>query len=192
MFKRCLGKDPEARWQDAADMAHELEWLSSDSAAAGGPATTTASSRRGWHMMRRGLVLASALLIMVAGGLTLWSRVVPTRSSPEILSRPITASSTWASDPALSPEGDLVAFTAGDTASTNIWVVSVSGGTPMRVTDGPALDSKPVWFPDSSQIAFASANRLGLYAIWRVSLGGDRCCWSRMRRPPRSRGMGGG
>ena len=114
---------------------------------------------------------AGALVVMAAGAFALRPLVGPRSSAADVASRQLTTSSTWDADPAISPAGDLVAFSSGEAGSANIWVVHVTGGTPMRVTDGPGWDSSPAWFPDGSQIAFVS-DRLGGRAIWKVSLVG--------------------
>jgi serine/threonine protein kinase len=46
LVRKCLAKDPDARWQSAFDVADELRWLASDSAAPG-PALGTATDRFG-------------------------------------------------------------------------------------------------------------------------------------------------
>jgi Tol biopolymer transport system component len=173
LVRRCLAKDPEARWQSAADLVHELTWLTIESTATDrrvAPPRTAGRSR--WPMGRRGMLVAGALIVMAAAAFALWPHVKPRPPDAEVVSRQITASSTWDAQPALSPEGDLVAFSSCETGNANIYVVSVRGGTPMRVTDDPAWDTSPAWFPDSSQIAFVS-DRLGGHAIWTVSLGGS-------------------
>lgn len=58
----------------------------------------------------------------------------------------------WMRYPAISPNGETVAFTyKGD-----IYTVSASGGKATQLTTHPAHDTRPVWSPDGKQIAFAS------------------------------------
>jgi Tol biopolymer transport system component len=56
-------------------------------------------------------------------------------------------------DPAISPDGTRVAFSAlGD-----LWVASLPGGTPRRVTHTPMTDEAAVqWAPDGRRVAFRS------------------------------------
>ncbi|MEM8616390.1 MAG: S41 family peptidase [Pseudomonadota bacterium] len=59
---------------------------------------------------------------------------------------------TWFQAPALSPDGQSIAFAAhGD-----IWVVSSAGGTAVALTRDAGWDGMPVWSRDGAQIAFAS------------------------------------
>ena len=69
----------------------------------------------------------------------------------------------WMRYPALSPDGKTLAFSdKGD-----IYTVSANGGTARQLTTNPAYDSKPVWSPDGSKIAFQSDRRgnLDIYVI---------------------------
>lgn len=58
----------------------------------------------------------------------------------------------WMRHSAISPDGKTIAFCyQGD-----IFTVPVAGGTATQLTTNPAYDSRPVWSPDGSAIAFAS------------------------------------
>lgn len=80
--------------------------------------------------------------------------------------RPVTARDVWAmkrlAAPALSPDGQTVAFTVQEWSveknkdSVNVWLVPVAGGAPRRLTTAEAKDGAPVWSPDGSRIAFVS------------------------------------
>ena len=57
-----------------------------------------------------------------------------------------------AGGPAVSPDGDLLAYyQAGD-----IWVVRPDGSEPRNLTSHPANDAEAAWSPDGSEIAFSS------------------------------------
>ena len=58
----------------------------------------------------------------------------------------------WMRYPAISPNGEMIAFTyKGD-----IYTVPTTGGKATQLTTHPAHDTRPVWSPDGKQIAFAS------------------------------------
>ena len=69
--------------------------------------------------------------------------------------------------PALSPEGDRVAFSyMGD-----IWLVSAEGGRATRLTDHVAYDKDPIWSPDGKWLAFSS-ERMGNLDIYLMDADG--------------------
>ncbi len=81
-------------------------------------------------------------------------------------------------EPALSPDGELLAYTAG-TVDINenkqirhVYVVPVSGGFPRKLTNEGTSNERPRWSPDSKQIAYVS-NRDGSSQIWIMNADGS-------------------
>jgi len=80
------------------------------------------------------------------------------------------------SEPVLSPDGKLVAFTVQtvdldqNAKPKQIYVVGLSGGFPHQITREGTDNERPRWSPDSKQIYFVS-NRDGSSQIW--SMGPD-------------------
>ncbi len=103
-------------------------------------------------------------------------------SSPRALTSPAEAS-YGDLDPAFSPDGGLVAFVRGTNRSLqptyvspvhgDVYVVSVDGGEPRRLT----YDNEEVpglgWSLDGRRIVFASTRETGRHALWEVGLDGD-------------------
>jgi dipeptidyl aminopeptidase/acylaminoacyl peptidase len=67
--------------------------------------------------------------------------------------------------PALSPDGQKIAFMSRREENWDIYVVNGDGSELTRLTDDPAQDGLPVWSPDGNAIAFVS-DRGGIWAIW--------------------------
>src|SRR5438067_539349 len=68
------------------------------------------------------------------------------------------------SAPQWSPDGKLLAFTVtewnrkDDRRDTHIYVVSATGGDPVKLTNGERSETAPQWSPDGTRLAFL-ANR---------------------------------
>lgn len=81
------------------------------------------------------------------------------------------------SEPALSPDGQQVAFTvqavdlANNTKPTQIYVVPIAGGAPRQLTREGTANGRPKWSPDSKLIYFVS-NRGGSSQIWAMNADG--------------------
>ncbi len=102
-----------------------------------------------------------------------------------VLSR-LTNDSGYTSDPAISPDGRLVAYTSdrGGEGNLDIWVQSVSTGDRVRLAASPADDYEPSFSPDGSKVVFRSdRDGGGVYAV--AVLGGDLKLIARKGRGPR-------
>jgi Tol biopolymer transport system component/predicted Ser/Thr protein kinase len=71
----------------------------------------------------------------------------------------------------LSPDGRRVAVYRNIQSNTDVWLIDVLRSTAQRATFDAAVDSQPVWSPDSTRIAFAS-NRKGTYNLYIKSTSG--------------------
>lgn len=81
-------------------------------------------------------------------GICLWACIVQGAENEQI---------RLGSDPALSPDGSMLAFVwRGD-----IWVVPTEGGIARQVTQHPSGDGQPAFSPDGSEIAFISDRDAG-------------------------------
>lgn len=69
--------------------------------------------------------------------------------------------------PAISPDGQKIAFMSRRDGNWDIYVVNADGSNLQRLTDDPAEDGLPTWSPDGRAIAFASS-RGDNWAIWAV------------------------
>jgi Tol biopolymer transport system component len=75
--------------------------------------------------------------------------------------------------PALSPDGNQVAFFwDGESGNEDIYIKLVDAGTPLRLTTSPASDRNPAWSPDGLSIAFIrfSEHESGIFIV--PALGG--------------------
>ena len=138
-------------------MQLELKW-----AAARLPASQTLG-RRSLRPLAWALAAALVGALVVAAVLRFTGEDPLPNASP----RQVTMAPGWESDPALSPDGGLVAYASDESGNADIWIVDVRGGNAIRLTDDPASDTHPAWYPDGSALAFTS-DRGGGSAIWKV------------------------
>jgi Tol biopolymer transport system component len=171
IVRKALAKHPDQRYQDASDLRADLvrvrRWVESGQ----GPAFRPVP-RPG-----RRAVWASLVALLALATVFVWERA-PTLFSPEPpfpfgKPRQITSDPGWESEPALSPDGSLIAYASDASGNSDVWIVDVNGGAALRITDDPASDRSPAWFPDGGAIAFTS-DRGGVDGIWKVPrLGGS-------------------
>ncbi len=119
-----------------------------------------------------GIVIGSAalMLLFISGFVWLYiARPVITASTPHVTVTPITSYPGQERSPALSPDGNYVAFVWNGGAEDNadIYVKAVHAETPTRLTRDPARDSHPVWSPDGSTLAFvrSSPTACGIFLV---------------------------
>lgn len=78
-------------------------------------------------------------------------------------------SPSWVRYTALSPKGDVIAFSyKGD-----IFTVPIAGGLATQITSHPSYDKSPVWSPDGETLAFAS-DREGNFNVYITSKVGGK------------------
>ena len=106
--------------------------------------------------MRRSL----AFVIAAIGTLA-----VPTPSAGQISLRPVSDPRLSFAEPGISPNGEEIAFVHGG----DIWVVPARGGEAKLLVASPANESRPIYSPDGSQLAFVS-NRAGSPDVWILAL----------------------
>jgi tricorn protease len=70
-------------------------------------------------------------------------------------------------EPALSPDGREIAFASGG----DIWTVPAEGGTARLLVTDPATESRPLYSPDGTQLAFLSTRGGGNANIYILDLG---------------------
>jgi DNA-binding winged helix-turn-helix (wHTH) protein len=108
---------------------------------------------------RSGRALFLATLGLLAAGTLAWfsyRAFRPTSKVENMWALPLTSYSGVVRSPSLSPDGSQVAFSwqPEGATDTDIYVQTVGGPEPRRLTDSPRPEFGPAWAPDGSAIAF--------------------------------------
>lgn len=91
-------------------------------------------------------------------------------STPEI--RQLTDDGFVDRNPALSPDGNQIAFESDRAGNVDIWVVGVDGTGLRQVTTDPAPDTGPTWSPDGAGIVYAGFGEDSAGDLYRIAAGG--------------------
>jgi Tol biopolymer transport system component len=128
--------------------------------------------------------LAGAAGLALGVGALVWLlRKPPTQ---ELVLTRLTNDPGFTTEPAISPDGKLVAYTSDRSSEGNldIWVQNVATGDQARMAANPADEHAPSFSPDGSKVAFRSDRDGG--AVYTVAvLGGDLKLIAKRGRGPR-------
>ncbi len=159
VLTRALAKNPADRFSPAAHFAAALAIPPGGRPPAGRPVT----SRALLGLAAVGAVAAIAALVVLLRGSAEGPAVTIGHTTQ------VTRAAGLEVDPALSPDGQNIAYAAGPTTAMQIYVRQVSGGRPVPLTTDTTDNFRwPRWSPDGSQIAYQSND--GIYVV--PALGG--------------------
>jgi Tol biopolymer transport system component/tRNA A-37 threonylcarbamoyl transferase component Bud32 len=170
---KALAKRVFQRYQSANEMLLDLRAVRKKLSTDSGFSPPSFEMRR--RRRNRWIAATVAALGVVAVAAVLMAVLMPTHRPPTLgpKHRRLTAGAGWEGQPAISPDGTMIAYTSDSTGSPDLWVIRADGGDPLQLTSHPGSDTDPAWFPDGSAIAFVS-DRDGGPGIWRMPpLGGS-------------------
>ncbi len=162
---RCMRKDPEQRFQSIRDLKLTLEEIKEDSNSG---VQAARPKRHSWLPY----AIVALISILLAFGAWAWWRIWREPSATPLAVEQLTFDSGLTTDPAISPDGKLIAYASDRAGEGNldIWVQYLQG-EPIRITHNPADEMQPSFSPDGTQIVYRSTqDGGGIYMV--SSLGG--------------------
>jgi TolB protein len=85
--------------------------------------------------------------------------------------RPLTATPDVSENqPAWSPDGLWIAYSATTDSGGDLWLISPDGASARRLTNDPPLEDSPDWSPDGGRIAFHATREGRPPSIWILDL----------------------
>jgi Tol biopolymer transport system component len=153
-IRQCLAKEPEGRWQNAGDLARELEWVSESNSRTGGkdPFADVRKTREALAWL-----LSCALLLILIAAAIWWPKARPPEQTmyfPAPMPVP-------ARDVAVAPNGRTVAVVAYLESARNnaLWIYELGspGAKSLADTKGATY---PFWSADGRFLAFFADGKL--------------------------------
>lgn len=170
---RCLAKEPSERYHAAGEVRAALQAVQTDTALP--LVVPSVPERRPWRRwgIAAALVAAAAAMFLAARFSSDSSRSTLPQGGRLTL---IVGSERRAFDPALSPDGKMIAYVAEDERGRFDLVAGrVAGGSRVRLTDDDNMESHPRFAPDGERVMFTRRHLdSGLLELCVVpSLGGE-------------------
>ena len=160
IVRRCLEKEPDDRWQSAADVGNQLRWIS-EAGSRAGEAAPLAAKRRFRMRAAWGLHVVTAA-VAVAATLALAAKL---REPTAVLNMSVLPPkdmrfNSGVSAPAVSPDGLRLAYVAvGEDGKSALWIRTLATGSAQALPGGEDA-SHPFWSPDSRQVGFFASGKL--------------------------------
>lgn len=157
---RCLEKRPADRFQTAEELLTQLEVLATPSA---GMTPTHSAPYRKEPLSRAARVAMATLALVVLAGVAGWWFSRPPAPYAIVATRQITNAPGLELDAAISPDGNLVAYSAGPRGRARVYVRQISGGTARLLTDSGSVRGSqrtPRWISGGQEITFVAGEKL--------------------------------
>jgi eukaryotic-like serine/threonine-protein kinase len=157
-IRKCLAKTPDDRWQSAADLKSELNWILESGSQAGARVSVVTGRKRQERVAW--MAAASSAVALVAVLLVAYSRVATLRPPlliSSVVAPPDTRPLPW---PIISPDGKTLLLVLTDTqGKAMLWLrpLNSPSAEPLAGTEGAML---PFWSPDGRSIAFFADGKL--------------------------------
>ena len=170
IVRRCLAKDPAARYSSAKDLRTDLMQLAAAIEADRRTARTARSLPVRWAL----LAIAGALVFLAFA--MLMYRVPGSRQawSPNAMHQSLLTVRSGLADAAISPDGKFVAYVLNESGGQSLWVRQVAAARDIRILDPePGVHRGLTYSPDGNFLYYLRADDGGGENLYRVPvLGG--------------------
>jgi Tol biopolymer transport system component len=158
IVKKCLAKDPEARYHSAHDLHDELQWVADAGTTAADVSARPPGARTRERLAWSAAAIMAALLVVGA----LVAMVAVRRAVPDLPLTRLELSTPPTTDPfsfALSPDGRQIVFVAAAEGVSKLWLrpLDQTIAQPLAGTEGA---SAPFWAPDGRALGFFADAKL--------------------------------
>ena len=155
VVQACVDKDPDCRWQNAADIGRQLRWIGE---ALRAEAAERPTKRRIREWLAWGLAAAAALI--AAAALLRRPREEARGFSGAVRSAILLPGLSTVRGLSLSPDGSRLALVARDSSRRNLLWIRPLGSAEARALPGTDNPSSPFWSPDGRSIGFFADGKL--------------------------------
>jgi serine/threonine-protein kinase len=157
IVERCLEKEPDARFQSAADLAFALETVGGNAATAS--REPTIARRAVWPI----LIAAALLLAVGAGVVKLWQTPETAPADSQLVRFPIPVDSRirFTSHAAISPDGGTIVYSSSEglEKSQRLFARRIDQIAAIALP-GTEQAGRPFFSPDGESVAFWADNKL--------------------------------
>jgi len=168
LVRRCIEKEPAARFQSTSDLAFALKSLLETSGSGLHKVVNESPVKPRRHAFVLQALTIGVIVGLAAGaGLVTWLGPKAAPNPPVI--HPLTFSGKDFS-PSISPDGRTIAFVSQRDGRPRIWVKQIETGGENVRTEGP--DISPRISPDGNWILFTRIEADGTFSLFKVELGG--------------------
>jgi hypothetical protein len=140
LLRRCLQKDLDLRPPDIADARRSIE-----------------KAQRGWNRWRVAAIASAALAMIATGGVLWWRHATPLADRSQWV--PLTKLNDSVVQPALSPDGRMLAFIRGESTffgPAQVYIQLLPDGQPIQLTRDKRHKMSPAFSADGTRIAYTT------------------------------------
>jgi eukaryotic-like serine/threonine-protein kinase len=179
IIAKCLEKDRELRYQNAADIRSDLRRLKRDTTTSESHDSATASAQTSGRRSRFALAGAILALLVIAGAYGVYRRAHVEKGGNFTFQNMELKKLTNSGNVqfvAISPDGKYVAYVADDGTEKSVWIRQVNADSSVKVVGGTTTDYTGLSFsPDGAYLYFSRVDEgnVTVASLYRVpALGG--------------------